>query len=273
MTKDRWIQFVKLLYKRFQQDEITALSAQMTYYLILSFFPFLIFLITLITYTPLLTEASLYPLSNILPQETYFLIMEVAMEVIYSRSLTLLSFGMVTSLWAASNGMGAILRGINKAYNQVDHRSIIGHRLLSLGLTIGFIIVLLTTFILLVLGRGWASRLFRLLGFSPYFLQVWDYIRYGISLLIMWLVFTALYRYGPHRPTSFREVLAGSTFAIIGWVGISLIFSFYVERFANFTYMYGSIGGVFVLLIWLYISSIILLLGAEINAVLSIEEF
>ncbi len=272
MSKDRWIRFIRLLYKRFLQDEITALSAQMTYYLIIAFFPFLISLITLITYTPLLTEASLYPLSDILPQETYYLVMSVAMEVIYNRSLTLLSFGMVTTLWASSNGMGAILRGINKAYNQVDHRSILTHRLLALLLTFGFILVLLSTFVLLVLGRIWASKLFRYLGFSTYFLEVWNYIRYGVSLLIMWLVFTALYRYGPDRPTSFREVLAGSTFAIVGWVGISLIFSFYVEHFANYSYMYGSIGGVFILLIWLYISSIIILLGAQINAVLSLEE-
>lgn len=267
MKQRVWLNFFKELYRRFQQDEITALSAQMTYYLIISFFPFLIFLITLITYTPLVTEESLYTLSDILPRETYYVIMEIALEVIYNRSVTILSFGMITALWAASNGMASIIRGINKAYDQRDHRSFVAHRLLALLFTIAFILVLISTFVLLVVGRTWVANLFGALNFSTYFLDAWNWIRYGISLIIMWLVFTVLYRYAPDRPTTFREVLAGSTFAIIGWIGISLAFAYYINNFNNYTYMYGSIGGVFFLLIWLYISSIIILLGAEINAI------
>jgi len=266
MKKLTWRQVLKALYERFQKDEITALSAQMTYYLIVAFFPFLIFFITLITYTPLLTEEFLSPLAQIAPQETYELIIEVAGEMRRERSLTLLSTGMITALWAASNGMDAIMRGVNKAYNEVNTRSFIVHRLLALALTLGLILVLITNFLLLVLGRGLAAQLFHYLGVSTYFISVWNWVRYALSLLIMWLAFTSIYRLAPSHPTSLKEVWIGSTLAVAGWVSISLGFSYYVDQIAKGYTMYGSLTGIFLLLLWLYISSIILLLGAEVNA-------
>ncbi len=266
------IDVFKKLYKRFSEDEITALSAQLTYYLILSFFPFLIFLITLITYTPLVTEDSLFALSDLLPLETYYLVMDVVLGVVYTRSFTLLSFGMIASLWASSNGVAAVIRGINRAYDQKDNRSFIKVRVLALLFTFGLIIVIITALILLVLGRIWATTLFSYLGVSEYLISIWQWVRYGISLFVMWFIFTALYYYAPNRKIAFKEVIPGSTFAIIGWISISFLFAYYIDQFGNFSYMYGSIGGIFLLLIWLYISSIILLTGAEINAILLDEK-
>ncbi|WP_026477322.1 YihY/virulence factor BrkB family protein [Alkaliphilus transvaalensis] len=263
-----FINFIKELYKRFVDDEITALSAQLTYYLILAFFPFLIFLITLITYTPLVTEESLYALADILPLETYYLVMDVVLEVVYERSLTVLSFGMIGALWASSNGVAAIIRGVNKAYDQKDTRSFFVIRGLALLFTFALILVILSTFLLLVLGQIWIVRLLEFLEVSTYYIGIWQWIRYGISIIIMWFIFTALYRFAPNRKIAFRGVLPGSTFATIGWLGTSFIFAYWIDQFGNFSYMYGSIGGIFLLLIWLYISSIIILLGAEINATL-----
>lgn len=266
MNKVNWRHAIKTLYEQFQQHEITALSAQMTYYLIISFFPFLIFFITLITYTPLLTEEFLAPLADITPQETYELILEVTREIRRERSLTLLSTGMITALWAASNGMDAIMRGVNKAYNQVNTRSFIAHRLLAIALTIGLVLVLITNFLLLVLGRRLAAKLFAYLGVSHYFISAWNWTRYGLSLAVMWFAFTTIYRLAPNHPTSLKEVWLGSTLAVVGWISISIGFSYYVDRFADGYSMYGSLAGIFLLLLWIYISSIILLMGAEINA-------
>ncbi|MBM7615068.1 YihY/virulence factor BrkB family protein [Alkaliphilus hydrothermalis] len=268
MSRKSWKEFLKLLYTRFKDDEITALSAQLTFYLILAFFPFLIALITIITYTPLVTEESLYTLSDLLPLETYYMVMDVVLEVVYERSLTLLSFGMIGALWAASNGVAAVLRGINKSYDQKETRPFWILRGLALLFTFGLVVVILSALVLLVLGKTWITYGFESLGFSEYFIRIWQWIRYGISFAIMWLTFTALYRYAPNKRIQFKDVIAGSTFAIIGWLGISFLFAYYFNHFGNFSYMYGSIGGVFLLLIWLYISSIIVLLGAEINAIL-----
>ncbi len=259
---------LKELVKDFQEKEITALGAQTTFYLIISFFPFLIFLITLISYTPLLSPHSLSTLSNFLPKETYDFIMGILTEVLESRSVTLLSFGMLTTLLTASNGIMALLRGINKAYEQKESRSFIRIRLLSIFFTIGLILLMVVVLVLLVLGKTLALYIMDFLGLSSYFLSIWNLIRYGSALFAMTLCFSALYYYGINGRVPFKEVLAGAVFATLGWVTISLGFSYYVNHFGNYAKMYGSIGGVFVLLLWLYLSSIILLLGAEINHIL-----
>lgn len=268
LASSRWIQVMKELIKRFQENEVTALAAQMTYYLIISFFPFLIFLITLISYTPLLDIQALEGLARFLPQEAYQLVQGILSEVLASRSLTLLSFGMVTTLWTASNGVLALIRGINKAKGIRESRSFLKLRVLALIFTIGLILLMVAVLLVLVLGKPLALYLSHLLGGSTHFLTIWALIRHGVALLVMVLCFSLLYAYGPNGTLPFRGVIGGAVVAALGWTAISYGFSYYVNHFGSFTRMYGSIGGIFILLLWLYISSIILLLGAEVNHVL-----
>lgn len=263
------IQVIKHLYHRFKEDEVTALAAQLTYYLVLAFFPFLIFLLTLLSYAPLVSDLPLRQLSSLLPWEAYIQVEGIIEETIRARSQTLLSIGMIITLWAASNGVNAIIHGINKAYFEKETRPFWKVRGLSILFTLGLALVILFAFFMLVFGRMVGEALFAWLGADHYFAQIWRPIRYLIPFITMLAVFIAFYRFSPNRRLQFREVLPGAIFASIGWIISSLVFAWYVDHFTNYTRIYGSLGGIVILLIWLYLSSIIILLGGELNAVLS----
>lgn len=271
MANIRPLRLLKELYCRFQDDEVPALGAQMTYYLILSFFPFLIFLLTLTAYTPITTEQIIEDLVSVIPASSQELVLSIYEDVVVRSSPTLLSFGMIAGLWTASSGMMAMFRTLNKAYDEEEHRSYLRVRLLAMVYTIGFAIAVWFAFALLVFGHYIGNWLFNQLALSADFERWWIPLKYGLSLLIICGVFSLLYVGAPSRRMRWREVLPGAMFATAGWVLVSLLFSYYVNQFGNYARTYGSLGGIIALLIWLYLSSIILLLGGELNAALAFD--
>ena len=261
--------FLKHLYTKIKNDDVTAISAQISYYLILSSFPFMIFIVTLIGYANISIEEMINDLSGVIPVETVTIIEEILNEVSEGRNQTLLSFGMLATLWAASRGINAVIKGLNKAYGLEENRPFWKIRGLSFLATLVVGIVVIVSILLLVLGGWVGEQLFLLLNSPKGFHQLWNFLQYGIPLLVMVIVFTSLYWFAPNRKISVKEALPGAVFTSIGWITTSLLFSIYVSRFGEYTKTYGSLGGVIVLLIWLYISSMIILIGGEINATLS----
>lgn len=269
MKKYKISNIIKILIKKFKEDEVTALGAQMTFYLILSFFPFLIFLITLLSYTPIASNEVVSNLSNLLPNSTYNMINSIIQEVITTRSTALLSIGMIATLWTASSGVAALIKGINKAYNQKENRGFLKLRSYALVFTLALTLVILLAFIMLIFGEFIGHYIFGLIGLTGLFESIWDLIRFIIPIVVILFIFIFFYVYAPNKPLSFSEVLPGAIFTTVGWLIISLSFSFYVNNFGRFARMYGSIGGIIALLVWLYISSLVILIGGELNAVLS----
>ncbi|WP_339313596.1 YihY/virulence factor BrkB family protein [Paenibacillus sp. FSL M7-0896] len=260
--------FIKQLWVKINDDDVQGIAAQLTYYLILSLFPFLIFIMTLIGYANISLEKNIQQLEQIMPAEAISIIEEILQDVSAGRSQTLLSFGMLATLWAASKGINAIIKGLNRAYEIDESRAfwkIRGIALLAT-LTIGFVVLL--SILLLVLGSWLKTQVFLLVDLPYGFQKLWDLLQYAIPLLVMFIVFTLLYWIAPSRRLALREVMPGALFTTIGWITTSILFSVYVNQFSDFSKTYGSLGGVTVLLIWLYISSFIILAGGEINAVL-----
>lgn len=267
MERAKWKKILKDLYFRFIDDELLSTGAQITFFLLLSLFPFLIFLITLISYTPINNfQDNIEDLSALLPSNAYQIVKDLILQTISSRSGTLLSFGMIITLWTSSSGVSALIRGINKAYDQEETRpfwKVIG---VSLYFTLEIAVVIILSLVLIVFGKMLGMLFFNTLGFSNYFVNVWNDVRHTLALIIMILVFVSLYRSTPNHRLSLKDVIPGSIFATIGWVIISIAFSYYANNFSNYSKIYGSLGGIIALLTWLYFSSIIILLGAEINA-------
>ncbi|AIQ68287.1 YihY/virulence factor BrkB family protein [Paenibacillus graminis] len=264
----RAFSFSKQLYQKIKLDDVQGISAQLTYYLILSLFPFLIFIMTLIGYAHISVEDKIRDLEQIMPAEAISIIEEILKDVADGRSQALLSFGMLATLWAASKGINAIIKGLNRAYDIEESRvfwKIRGIAFLAT-LFIGFVVLL--SILLLVLGTWLKTQVFLLLDLPYGFQKIWDLLQYAVPLFVMFLVFTLLYWIAPSRRLTLKEVMPGAMFATLGWIITSILFSVYVNQFSNFTETYGSLGGVMVLLIWLYISSIIILAGGEINAIL-----
>ncbi|WP_340022694.1 YihY/virulence factor BrkB family protein [Paenibacillus sp. FSL K6-1096] len=260
--------FIKQLWVKINADDVQGIAAQLTYYLILSLFPFLIFVMTLIGYANISLEDKIHQLEQIMPAEAISIIEEILHDVSAGRSQTLLSFGMLATLWAASKGINAIIKGLNRAYEIDESRVFWKIRGIALLATLTIGLVVLLSILLLVLGTWLKTQVFLLFDLPYGFQRLWDLLQYLIPLLVLFIVFTLLYWIAPSRRLALREVMPGALFTTIGWITTSILFSVYVNQFSDFSKTYGSLGGVTVLLIWLYISSFIILAGGEINAVL-----
>ncbi|MEH7248278.1 YihY/virulence factor BrkB family protein [Neobacillus niacini] len=257
---------LKLLWHRIEEDDIPGLSAQLAYFFLLSLFPLLIFIFTLLPYLQIPYHDILGSIREFAPPETMELIEKNVNYVMNNRNGGLLSIGIIGTMWSASNGIHALVRAFNKAYNVKESRSFIVSRGMAILLTFGMILVFIVAVLLPIFGREIGVFLFSYLGFKSEFLQIWDMLRLVVSAIILFLIFTGLYWIAPNVKLRCRSAFPGAAFATIGWILSSYALSFYVGKFGNFSLTYGSIGAIIVLLIWLYISGFIIIIGGEINA-------
>lgn len=269
MKDSRLFDVVRTLYKKFITDEISALGAQVTYYLILSFFPFLIFLVSIISYTKIISEDSLALISGLFPRSVYDLIEGVIKYVISTRNRTLISLGMIATVWSASAGILAFMYGMNKAFKKKETRPFWKVRGLSLLFTLAFTLIIISSIVLVVFGEILGRQFFYLWKVPESFDIFWDIFRYGVSIAALFLVFMLFYVYVPNCSIKFRDAVPGALLSTFGWLILSTGFAFYVNKFESYSKIYGSIGAVIALLIWLYWSSIIVFVGSELNAILS----
>lgn len=253
---------------RFEKDEVTALSAQMTYFLLLSFFPFLIALLTLASYTPIVQQEVLDELLLLLPESSSLLIRNIVQETVRASNTTLLSLGTLTAVWTSTTGVMAVFRGINKAYDTTEKRPYWKIRILSTFYMLLFIVLGLLTFLLLIYGEYLFHQIAKWTPIPNIMLHLWPILRYVIPIGMLLFGFSVLYKQAPNYPVRWLQALPGAISATCCWIILSLGFSFYVNEFGSFTRTYGSIGGVIALLIWLYLSSIVIIMGGELNATL-----
>ncbi|WP_411334414.1 YihY/virulence factor BrkB family protein [Metabacillus indicus] len=259
---------IRSLIRRFSKDELIGLSAELAYFFLLSLFPFLIFLITLIAFLPLSQDDLLNFLAQYAPGESIKLIERTLTEIVAGSSGGLLSFGILATLWSASNGINAIVRAFNRAYEVEESRSFIVARGMAVLLTVAMVFVILVALLLPVFGKELGIFLFSVFGLSDAFLALWNMARWLVSAVILFIVFTALYFFAPNKRLHIKDVFPGAVFATVGWAAVSFAFSYYVSSFGNYSAAYGSLGGIIVLMIWFYLSGMIIMLGGELNAVL-----
>ena len=262
---------IKNIIFRFQDDDVMALAAQLAYSFLLSFFPFLIFLITLVGHSSISSSEVLYYLSGILPLNAFELVKSTVAEVVDTRNSNLLSLSLILTIWTSSSGFKAVIKGLNKAYDQAETRSIIKLELIALLCTFALTTIIMLTMVLLVLGELIGNSIAYRVGYSEQFKMVWDIFRYLMILCSMVFVFAAMYRYTPCTRLTWSEVFPGSLFSTVGWIIVSVGFSFYVNNFGSYSKIYGSIGVVIVLLTWLFLTSLIIMVGGEINATLAFD--
>ncbi|TYP70235.1 YihY/virulence factor BrkB family protein [Paenibacillus methanolicus] len=271
-TKSRVWRFAQNLYCRFQDDEVPAMGAQLTYYLILSFFPFLIFIIAVLSFADLTVRDVIDGIRLVLPETSTSTISEAFEEIQQSRSGSLLSFGLLITLWSASNGVSAVIKALNKAYDVEETRPFWKVKGISLLFTVILALVIVSSMVMLIFGRVIGDNLYKWTQLPGSFDVIWGIAQFVLPIAIMAVVFALMYMFVPNLHLKFKEVLPGAIFTTVGWIVTSLAFSFYVNHFGSYSKTYGSIGGIIVLLTWLYLSSIVLVIGGEINAVLHFDK-
>lgn len=271
IKKRSFFDFMVYFIIKVKNDDIFALGAQLAYYLILSFFPFLIFLMTIIGFSKLDSMQIIEGLSAILPSSVFELTSTIVVEVVENQYTGLLWVSIGLSMWAASSAFRAVTKGINKAYNIKENRSLIKRVIIALICTFSLAFTIIIALVLLVFGDLIGNLLTTYLPYDVIIGKLWNMLRYIMVLVMMICIFAGIYRYTPSKRISWKEVFPGAIASTMGWLIVSLGFSFYINNFSNYSRLYGSLGAVFVLMTWLYISSIILILGGEINSVIVIR--
>jgi membrane protein len=264
--KDYLSEFGRHLFFRLNEDDIVGLSAQCSYFLFLSLFPFIIFLFSLLSFTNIPQSQLMSLVFSFFPTDVANVIRTIIENVLSTRNATLLTVGALMTIWSSSSGINAVRKGLYKAYRKVETRPFWQVIMVNLVSTVGLALILFVTIVCLVSGEVLGNQIFKILCISNTFDFVWNLIRVLVPIITMAFVFSVLYILIPYRKVKFIEVFPGVIFTMVAWLTISLLFSYFVNNFTNYANIYGSISGIIILLIWLNLSCLFLLLGGEINA-------
>lgn len=259
--------FSAMIIKPLFQDQIWDGGAALSFYLILSLFPGIIVLLGLASFLPLqetMTGFSDYALIY-LPESQLELFQSVVDDISGGHQGGLLSFGFLFALWTATTGVGAIIRQLNIIYEINDRRNLIRVRLISAGIAFTLIFSFMLSFLALVVGKGLTTLLVDL-DLIPWTLNlILPLIRYSLAGAVVFVIFAIVNVLGPHRKKRGYVVFPGCFLSSVLFLFSSFLFSFYLNKVTDYSATYGSIGTVIGLLMWLYLFSLSLLIGAEFN--------
>lgn len=262
------ITFSKEFINQIKKDPVQDWAATLAFYFMLSIFPLLIFILALFSYLPVNIDELYRSIEEYIPNELSHLLSTTIFDVVREPQGGLLSFGILATIWSASNGMNALIRALNRAHNLEETRSFVKVRIMSILMTLGMVLVFVITLLLPVFGRIILEAIDFLFLLPDYLFAYLNRLRWFIGVGIMIIVVTLIYYIAPNKRVPFQRVLVGASFATIAWQLISLAFSFYISNFGNYTATYGSLGGVIILMLWFFLSGLILVIGGEINATL-----
>lgn len=256
--------------KDFMDDDMSTYAGALTYRILLAIFPFLIFLLTLLGALGIQNffDWMLEQARSAFPQDLYGAFERIVQQVRGGASGGVLSFGLITALWAASGGIRSVMHALNVAYDVKEERSIWKKYPLSIVFTIGLTVVLIAAVALMLLGPQTMEWLAGHIGLGDVFVTIWAWLRIPVAIILVMLAIALVYYFFPNVDQPFQLVSPGSVIAVLVWVLASIGFSVYISNFANYNATYGSLAGVIVLMLYIYISSAVLLLGAEVNGVI-----
>lgn len=246
-------------------------AAALSYYFVLSVFPCLIFLFAVVGRfrSQNLFGHVLLLMSRLLPPNAMSVVDSVLHDVLSSHRGGWLSFGMVGTIWLASSGFDAMIEALDIAYDAPDNRPYWKTRLLAVGLAAISGSLLLIALTVMILGPRFGDWLAVHLALSSEFALIWPPLRWITAISFTVLAVEVIYFLAPNVKQRFRATLPGAIFALMVGNGFSWSLSIYFRHFANFNRTYGTLGGVIALMIWLYWTSFVLLVGAELNAELA----
>jgi membrane protein len=253
----------------FFADDMTTYASALSYQIFFSLFPFIIFLIALLGFLQLPSFFDwLRARAQMMFPEQAMQQVNVVIDDLQQQKGGLLSFGVIVALWTASSAVRATMNALNVAYDVREERPAWKLYPLSILYTIGVAGMLILAAVLLMIGPQAMQWLAQQVGMEQFFVTLWAWLRWPAALLVLTLAVAVIYYVAPDVEQEFRFITPGATLAVVVWILASLGFNYYVRTFADYNATYGSIGAIIVLLLYLFISSSVLLFGAEINAVI-----
>ena len=273
MKRKPLIPVLRLLVKNFFAHKVGKNAAALAYYLLFALFPLLIFLSNVIGLLNLNVAAITLSLQRFLPNDIIGLIESYLEYVSHTSSRTLMWFALVFSVWFPLRAVNGLMEDVRLAYHLGRPEKPVFYAFRQLIYTVVFLLVIGLTLVLSTLGKQviiYASSFLPkdVLHLSGFLLEIWQYIRFIPIGLLMFAALGTLYAAALDKRQPLKTIRPGIVTALIFWMLVSIGFSFYVENFANYSIIYGTLGAVVVLLMWLYITAVFFIMGAELNSVL-----
>jgi len=249
------------------------MGAALSYYFVISMFPAILLISAIVAYLPGATpfERVLSLMSGFVPRESIDLLHKVLSTVVTPNRSTLLSFGILGTLWTASGGFAAAIEALDIAYDVEEARPFWVTRPLAVGLTLLVGVLLLVALVVMIVGPQFGTWLASRANLSWLLARSWPYIHWTVAVLFTVLAVEAMYFLAPNVKQRFWATLPGAVLAVGCWIGLSYILGYYFRSFAHFNKTYGAMGAVIALMVWLYWTSFFMLVGAELNCELAKE--
>lgn len=266
----RWLmipfKFLKEVCDRIIDYDLLEMANALTFKLILSIFPFIIFLMSCVGYLELDISGYVASIQPDVPQAVSSMIGSFVKEVIDTKHASLLSSSLLLTMFSASSGLYTLMKGLNRAYGVRDKRNYIIQRLISLMLVAIFtLLIIISLYAFIFSDKITAAAL----EYDIKLPTVSESARsYVITLMLLFVMIILMYMLALVVRPKIRQLIPGTAFTVIGWVALSKIFNIYVNNFSKYSTIYGSIGAIFVFGLWLNLISYVLLIGGQINAVI-----
>ena len=263
-----WGELLKRTFRETMSDNGLGLAAQLAYYFFLALFPALLFFVALagaLASEGLVTRV-VDMLSGAAPPDVVNIVQEQLVGLSQGNQGGIMTFGVLAALWSSSAALVALIDALNRAYDVEDARPWWKQRLTAILLTLGVALFILASFALVVFGPQMAEAIAERVGLGAAFEWTWKILQWPVVFLLVASAFGLVYYLAPDVDQDLVVLTPGSVTAPLLWVAGSLGFRFYVVNFGSYNETYGTIGGIMVLLLWLYISGLCVIIGAEMNA-------
>ena len=268
---------LKAAFGRFQADEMSDRAAALTYYSLMSLFPALLFGVAVLGVfgqESLITDTAEYLKDAGAPEDTVNAVTSALDSAQSQRStaITALIVGLALSLYSASGAFGAVGRALNRAWRVDEGRGLVRRKLNDLLWTLVVIVLVMITFVLIFLGGDLASDVLGLLGLGETAADVWRIVRWPAAVLSAMLVYAVVYYAAPNvEVRRFQWITPGAVFGVLTWIVASALFFVYVSNFSSYSATYGAFAAAVILLVWLWLTNVALLFGAELNAAIDVR--
>lgn len=254
--------------KDIMRNHTMAMAAGLSYYFVLSLFPLLILLAAVVAYLPIpnLFNTILLAMSRVVPPDSMGLVRNIVSGIITPHRGSLLTFGILATLWSASGGFNSLIEALNVAYDVPETRPIWKTRLLAIELMFIVGALMVVGIGVMLVGPEFGGWLANKVGLSDEFADTWNYLRWGVSVGFLVLAVELIFFVAPNVRQRFISTLPGALVGVGTWIGTSYGLSVYFQQYAHLNKTYGTLGAAMALMVWLYYSWFAILVGAEINS-------
>ena len=268
------VDFFKLTFEEVSEDHVSAFAGNLTYKALFAIFPFFTFLLSLLGLFGAgdLVNTMLDYLSSVLPQSAADFIGGQLRNIAASQAESAFTVGAIISillaLWGVSGAFRSVMEAMNVMYEVEEDRPFWKKYGISIFISLAVIVLMLTAFGIVIFGSSVGGGLAEIVGLGPIFQVVWSIVQWPIVALVVLFTFAIIYYFAPAAKQRFRWISPGSVLAFVFWLLFSLAFSYYASNFGSYGATYGSLAGVILLMLYIYYSALIMLIGAEMNQVI-----